>query len=234
MLPFLALALVRWIDGRSRSPVVPAVALAAILLAHPAHAPLAAAMVLLALAVAPGPPESRALHAGAVLGLGAGLTAFWLVPLASRYAMTLPLAWGDASLSGLARRLVDHPLLAVLAAATAAAWIGHARRADADRALGWLLALAPAAVALVAVDVFLGELGARWLPADRVADGVVLMLVLGASVGLAALARLVPAIPAWGLALGVIACVAALFPAGRNEPTLSLWPVRGQWPTYAE
>jgi hypothetical protein len=234
LLPLLALALVRWIDGRSRSPLVPALAVAAIVLAHPAHAPLAASMVLLALAVAPGPPESRAVHAGLVLGLGAGLTAFWLMPLVSRYAMTLPLAWGDASLSGLARRLVDYPLLGVLAVATAAAWIGHARRADADRAIGWLLALAPAAVGLVAVDALLGELGARWLPADRVADGVVLALLLGASVGLAGLARLVPAIPAWGLALGAIACVAALFPTGRNDPTLSLWPVRGQWPTYAE
>ena len=234
LLPLLALALVRWIEGRSRSPVVPAVAFAAIVLAHPAHAPLAVAMVLLALAVAPGPPESRAVHAGLVLGLGAGLTAFWLTPLVSRFAMTLPLAWGDASLSGLARRLVDYPLLAALAAATAAAWIGHARRPAADRAIGWLLALAPAAVGLVVVDAFLGELGARWLPADRVADGVVLALVLGASVGLAALARLVPALPPWGLALGAIACVVTLFPAGRNEPTLSLWPVRGQWPTYAE
>ena len=192
LLPLLALALIRWIEGRSRSPLVPAVVLAAIVLAHPAHAPLAAAMVLLALAVAPGPPESRAVHAGLVLGLGAGLDRVLAHPPGRRFDMTLPLAWGDASLSGLARRLADYPLLAVLAAATAAAWGGHARRADADRGIGWLLALAPAAVGLVAADALLGELGARWLPADRVADGLVLALVLGASVGLAALARLVP------------------------------------------
>jgi len=234
LLPLLALSLLPWLRGAAaRPPLHAAVLLAAVILTHPAHVPMACAMVLLAAALAPGPAEERARQVGLVLALAAGLGAFWLLPLLARLPMALPLAWGDASLLGLARRLVDYPLLAVVTAANVVAWGWHLRRAPAERTLAWLLVLAPAAVALVGASSLLGLLGVHWLPADRVADGLALALILGASVGLSAAARVVPALPGWALAVAAIA-VALGLSSGRSEPAVSFWPSPRQWPSYEE
>ena len=233
LLPALGAALLGWLEAAPRPRPGAALLLAAVILVHPAHAPLAVAMVVLAAALAPGPPGDRARAAAAVLGLGLGLAAFWLVPLLAHLSLALPLAWGDASLRRLAQRLVDYPVLALLLGATAAAWPWYLRRAPAERALAWLLSLAPAALAIVLADALLAALGVQWLPVDRVADGLILALIIGASVALAAAARVAPWLPAWLLGAVAIAAAVALS-SGRDEPGLSLWPAARQWPTDAE
>jgi hypothetical protein len=60
----------------------------------------------------------------------------------------------------------------------------------------------------------------------------VLALILAASVGLAAMARLAPALPAWLLA--AVAIGALVLSPGGNEPALSIWPSPPSWPTYDE
>jgi len=233
LLPVLGLSLVRWLEGAPRLGPWPSVLLAAVILLHPAHAPMAVAMVLLAAALAPGAAESRARQAAAALALGLGLAAFWLLPLLAHLSLALPLTWGDASLRRVAARLVDYPALGAATAATAAAWAWHLRRAPVDRAIAWLLSVAPAAVALLLADAALAVLRVHWLPVDRVADGLVLAVVLGAPVAVAAIVRLAPAAPVWAVSVAAIALLAALAP-GRHEPGLSLWPLARQWPTAAE
>ncbi|HUG37826.1 MAG TPA: hypothetical protein VML54_12785, partial [Candidatus Limnocylindrales bacterium] len=125
LLPLLAVALLPWLrDGASRAGLA-ALALAAVTITHPTHVPLAFSMVALAAALAPR-PSSRALLR---IGAGAlGLAAFWLLPTIAHRAMMLPLAWGDASLRALAGRLVEYPVLGLLAAASVSGWLVHARR----------------------------------------------------------------------------------------------------------
>ena len=233
LLPALGLSLVGWLDGAARPGVSAPLLLAAVILLHPAHAPIACAAVLLAAALAPGGAEARARQAVLALALGVGLAAFWLLPLLAHLSLALPLTWGDASLRRVAGRLVDYPVLGAATAATAAAWAWHLRAAPADRKIAWLLSLAPAAVALVLADALLAVLRVHWLPVDRIADGLVLAVILGAPVALAAIARQAPAVPAWALAGAAIALLVVLAP-GRHEPGLSLWPAARQWPLASE
>ena len=230
LLPLLGLSLWRPLDRAS--PAAPLL-LAAVIITHPAHAPGACAMALVAAGLAPVPVEARMHRALWTVGLGLALAGFWLVPLLAHLQMTLPLTWGDATLGGLSRRLVHYPVLSLLLVANAAAWFGHLRRPEPDRALSWLLALGPVSVALVAADALLALLGMHWLPADRVADTAVLCLILGAAAGLAEAARVTPRLPAWSLGLGAVAVLLALAPGG-DEPGLSLWPSARQWPPYEE
>ena len=53
LIPLLALACLPWLEGDRRPRALPAVLLAAVVLAHPAHAPMAVVVVLLA------PPSRR-------------------------------------------------------------------------------------------------------------------------------------------------------------------------------
>jgi len=229
VLPLLAWSLLRWAEGAARPPLASAALVAAVTLLHPAHAPAAAAMVLLA-ALHAEPRRRRLLEGGLVLALGFGLAGGWLVPLVAHLGMALPLAWQDLSLAALGWRIVSQPVLIALALLGFTGWrLGSPGLAPGGR---WLLALAPTMAGLVALDALVAApLGMAWLPADRLMDGLHLALVLVGAAGFAAVASRVtrPVIPAL-LALAI--CLPLSW--GPEEPGLSLWPAPRQWPKEQE
>jgi hypothetical protein len=227
-LPLLAWSLLRWGDGAPRPPLVAAVLVAAVTLLHPAHAPTAAVMVLLA--AWHGRPRRPRLN-GALLILAAalGLAAVWLLPLLAHLPMALPLAWADASPAGLVRRLLSQPILLVLAALGAVAWWRPAQRPVGAR---WLPTVAPAMAVVIALDALVAQpSGLAWLPADRLMDGLYLGLVLAGAVGFAVLAQPL-ARPALAAGLALLACLPLAW--GPREPGLTLWPRARDWPTEGE
>jgi hypothetical protein len=186
-------------------------------------------MVLLAAAC--GAPRRRRLVEGlALVALGLGLAGVWLLPLLAHLDMTLPLAWQDRSLPVLGWRVISQPVLPVLALLGLIAW----RSSTPGREVRgrWLLAMAPLTIGLVLVDALVAEpLGAAWLPADRLVDGLHWALVLGGALGVAALgARL--ARPRVVVPLALAACVPLAW--GAYEPGLSPWPWAAQWPKEPE
>jgi hypothetical protein len=229
VLPLLAVSLLRWADGAARAPRAAAVLIGAITLLHPAHVPAAAAMVALA-AFQVGPWRRRLLEAAAILALGLGLAAVWLLPLLAHLRMALPLAWQDDAPLALAWRVATQPALLALALLSVVAWrdralpmLGRAR---------WLLGLPPVMAALIALDALVVEpLGVAWLPADRLMDGLLLALVIAGALGLAALVSPLRR-PALGALLAVVLCVPLSW--GTPEPGLSLWPRAREWPKRAE
>lgn len=229
-LPLLGLALLRWAGGAPRPPLTAAGLVAAVTLLHPAHTPTAAAMVLLA--ATSGAPRGRRLRHGlALVALGLGLAAIWLLPLLAHLDMALPLAWQDRSLPILGWRVLSQPVLPVLAVLGLLAWRAPAP-AGATRDGRWLLAVAPVTAGLVVLDALVAEpLGAAWLPADRLVDGLHWALVVGGALGLTALAARL-ARPAVVVPLALAACVPLAW--GPYEPGLSLWPWAGQWPKEQE
>ncbi len=87
---------------------------------------------------------------------------------------------------------------------------------------------------LVALDTLVAApLGILWLPADRLADSLLLALVFGASLAAPLVAarflRLAHTTISMLLLGGMM-----LLAGGSPEPALSLWPLRGQWPKYDE
>ena len=229
-LPLLGLALLRWAGGAPRPPLTAAGLVAAVTLLHPAHTPTAVAMVLLA--ATSGAPRGRRLRHGlALVALGLGLAAIWLLPLLAHLDMALPLAWQDRSLPILGWRVLSQPVLPVLALLGLLAWRAPAP-AGATRDGRWLLAVAPVTAGLVVLDALVAEpLGAAWLPADRLVDGLHWALVVGGALGLTALAARL-ARPAVVVPLALAACVPLAW--GPYEPGLSLWPWAGQWPKEQE
>jgi hypothetical protein len=229
-LPLLALALLRWAGGAPRPPLTAAGLVAAVTLLHPAHTPTAVAMVLLA--ATSGAPRGRRLRHGlALVALGLGLAAVWLLPLLAHLDMALPLAWQDRALPVLGWRVLSQPVLPVLAVLGLLAWRAPAP-AGATRDGRWLLAVAPVTAGLVVLDALVAEpLGAAWLPADRLVDGLHWALVVGGALGLTALAARL-ARPAVVVPLALAACVPLAW--GPYEPGLSLWPGAGQWPKEQE
>ena len=235
LLPLLALSLLRWAEGGAGAPLRASLLLAAVVLVHPAHAPAGLALTGLAALVGSGTRVRRLGHAALLVALGLGLTAFWLLPLLAHLSLVLPLAWGDADLAALGRRVFSRPLIVVLAAANLAGWIMRGRELLAGAASTWLLALAPAMAGLIVTDAVLGSaFGILWIPADRLVDSLYLALILGGAVSLGAAARRLPRVPAGALGLAALAVTLPLA-GGSPEPTLSLWPGgRSQWPTYAQ
>lgn len=245
LVPLLGLACLPWLEGARGPRAWPAVLLAAVVLAHPAHAPMAVMLVLLASAFSGG--GTRRLTDGLlVVAVGFALAGFWLVPLVAHLVgsapMALPLAWADASFLGLVTAFASRPLLLVLVVLNLSAWAGIALGLRPPRPLLWLLALAPAMDALLALDIFVAApAGIVWLPADRLMDGMLLALILGASAAGVALGRAGIArygwTPPWAVGgVGIVAALAAALllaapPAGAREPTVSLWPKFGEWPT---
>jgi hypothetical protein len=249
LLPLLALSLLPWLEDTGRPRVRPALLVAAVILAHPAHLPAALALVLLAGLGAPGGWRAWWRNAALVLGAGLGIAAFWLLPLMAHLMagppMALPLAWGDASPSALASGFARRPLLLVLLAANVAGGVSLALGTRPLRRLLWLQALVPALLLVTVADAILGErAGVLWLPADRLVDACLLALILGGSVAIAGLVQAGIARYRWnppwaaagiavvlGLATGVSL---AGPPAGSHEPSLSLWPRPRDWPTSRE
>jgi hypothetical protein len=227
LLPAVTLALLGWRDGRRTGLAVPAAAvplLAALALTHPAHLPAAAA---LALAVAwPGGQGRRQRLAGAAaaLAIAALITAFWSLPLLVHLEHTRALAWGRFTP---AETLTAHPLLpALLVLAAAAARTADSAAARAVAAWPWL------AAALVAVDALVLEpAGLRWLPADRVADGAWMAVVLAAgSAGGALIRRLAARLSAPVAAVSLASVLATGF-AGAGGALL-VWPAPAAWPSW--
>lgn len=233
LLPLVPLACARPLapGGGRRAAAVLAPLVAAIVLVHPAHAPAAVALVALAALVASG---DRGRHLAAVLvalALAGALTAFWSVPLLARLEHTRALAWGRLEVPTAPLPLV---LLALAALApTLPGRDGPGRAATGGRGRAAAVALWPAVtVALVAVDAAVLEpLGLRWLPADRIADGAWMAVLLAAGVsGGRLLERLAVArrVPAPALALAAVALCVML---GMPGQALSLWPRPADWPT---
>lgn len=215
LLPLFALAVLA-----RRRPAAAAL-LAAIVVVHPAHAPAAIALLTVSSAVT-APRRERALDALAITAAGAAMTAVWSLPLLMRLEEARALAWGTATAFTTA---VRHPLLAAMAAAAALA-VPLARTPTA-RAVAWW----PwATFTLVAVDgAVLEPLGIRWLPADRVADGAWLAVVVAAGSTLGEISRR----RAWRTAPAVAVTMAAILAIGVSGRTLIVWPRAAEWPDLA-
>ena len=231
LLPLLGLALVRWVEGAPRPPLWAAPLLAAIIVTHPAHAPAAFVLVLLAAWSGPAPGGGRWRQAALVLSVGVGLSAVWLLPLLAHLRMALPLAWGDSSPRLLTNLVSQQPTLLLLLGAYGLASSRAARSGWRPAVSTWLLSLAPVLFVLLVLDAIAAPpLGILWIPADRLIDGFLLALVLGAAIGLnQSLTRR----EALYWVIAPLALVALLWP-GSGEPLLSLWPKPGEWPKYRE
>jgi hypothetical protein len=227
--PLLVFTLVRWIEDERGAlpPVAPLIA--ALVITHPAHLPTAIVIVLAAAFAGSANRWPRVRAALLLLGLAAALTAFWSLPLMARLGHARALAWGglgDGLGSALARPL---PLtliaLAVLAYRPGA--VPFPRTAGVVARVPWLMALVIAADALVAEP-----LGIRWLPADRIADGGWMALVLAAGLGAAQLIHRQAVSRGVSASMGAFAMVILLVAFAWPGRTLTLWPVHGDWPTY--
>jgi hypothetical protein len=220
MLPLLALALLRWTNDGGRFPRTAIVVLTGIVLTHPAHTPAALA-VLVAAALASPAPRATARAAGAAL-VALALAAFWLVPLLAHLGETRALAWGT-----LAHLTLASPFTALL---VALALLAVARRRS--RAFTSALHALWLAVLGVGLDALVAEpLGVRFLPADRVADGAWILLLIASGLGAGFVIDAVPRrMPAF-VAAGVVIITFILFSMpGR---ALVLWPRAADWPSYA-
>jgi hypothetical protein len=226
LLPVLVGVVLPWANGVTTvllwaAPIV----LASIVITHPTHLPAGVVIVVLAALARPARPRRLRRAVGALM-VGAGLSAFWTLPLLARLAETRPLAWGRFDARTLGTQLLDQPLLlALLLGAGLATMMAATPGERLVARLPWVLAL------VVAVDHLVVEpLGVRWLPADRLADGAWLTVVLAA--GFAA-AR---ALQRWGGRLAVRAAAATLAVAMLSVlgNPLSLWPRATDWPAYAQ
>ncbi len=228
LLPLLLAALARWSEGAGAFPARAVVPLSAlIVLMHPAHLP--AAVVLVALAALAAPPRGRRLATAlAWLGVAALVTGFWTLPLLARLAETRALAWSEQP--PLLQTLLAQPLAAVLVLLALLA-LARSRRGGPRAAA--LVAAFPGALALVVLldAMVLEPLGLRWLPADRVLDGVWLALALAASLGWAALPW--PASVRRREAVLGLAGVLALALLSLRGEALTLWPRASEWPSEA-
>ncbi len=251
LLPVLGLSLVRWVEGSSRLPLLAPPLLAAVILLHPAHAPAAILLLVTGAWLGVGGRRARVRQGVLVAALGLGLATLWLLPLLAHLRMALPLAWGDASVPSLLRVLALQPLVWLFALGWLAAWksAGQASRATGGGVSGeerrplppdserWILSWAPAMVAAVALDALVAApLGLFWLPADRLMDGLLLALLVGASLAVSSLTARLPRVrPPFAAAAVVLACIVLSWGSlASGEPSLSLWPRRGQWPKYEE
>lgn len=233
VLPLVALSLVSWVEGARRFPLGAAPLIAAAILLHPAHAPAAVLMLILATWFGEGATPRRIAQAAGVAALALGLAAVWLLPLLVHLRMALPLAWGDSSPSGLLWQLA-RPLVVVMIVTQAAAWISMRRAGGGRSTERWLHALTPAMAALVALDSFVAQArGILWLPADRLVDSLLLAVIIGAAQAAPRLAARFPRQGAPAVA-AVLLLPALLLSGGSPEPALTLWPARGQWPRYDE
>jgi hypothetical protein len=229
LLPVLIAVLSGWVEGSRPFPMTGAVLLmAAIAVTHPAHLPTAAVILLLA-SVAPGRGHrARIGTALRALGLAALLTAIWTLPLLTRLDHMRPLAWGTL-LTGPASAITTPLPLVLIGFAVLALWPGPGRLPG----TGALVARLPWTVcAVVAVDRLVAEpLGIRWLPADRVADGAWMALLLAAGLGLGRALQLLP-VRFQPRPLAAVAAVVGAALLSLPGATLTLWPRPAVWVSF--
>ena len=231
LLPLLFLVLTRWIEDQRPLPKSLSLLIAALAITHPTHLPTAVVIVLGAALASGSRRRARVSAALLALGLGAALTAFWTVPLLARLPHTRALAWGSLAtgpLSALARPL---PLILIALAVLAYRPAGTTRcprTAALIARVPWIVAL------VIAADAFIAEpLGVRWLPADRIADGGWMALVLAAGLGAGQLIQRLSASRRLPWAASAIAAVVLLALLAQPGRTLTVWPRPGEWPTEA-
>src|SRR5262249_2663773 len=232
LLPLLALSLHR-ATRRAVFPILPPILLAVIILIHPAHAPAGIVLVVLAMWRVPSLRVAQGTRAALVLAATAGLSAFWLVPVVAHLSMTLPLAWGDPTLSRIARSVGEQPLLLGLVVASVLSWWAE-RWSPSSAASRWIKNWAPAMAVVIMLDTIIAQpLGMLWLPADRIVDSFLLSLVVGASFGLPMLRQRLR-IPTMALAALSIAVSVSLSVASPAGAAVSLWPGSSpnEWPKY--
>jgi hypothetical protein len=235
LLPLLALSLAPWLET-GRPPVWAAALTAAIVLAHPAHAPIALTMLVTAALLAWAlRPHRRTLTDGlVVLGFAGALVAFWALPLLVRRSWVVPLAWGEAGVAGLAGELRTRLLLLVIAGGALCAWGAVVARRRPFEA--FLAALPLAVLGVTAGDGVLFRRG--WSPVEpgRLFDALVLTALVAAGLGLGAAAAALTRRSGTAVRpVGALAAVAALLllpGAARSEPTLTVWPAAraARWP----
>jgi hypothetical protein len=230
-LPLLPLVLAGWMQGVRRFPWILVPLVGGIALTHPAHLPAAAVLLLLAAWRAEAPRGDAVRLVTVALGLAAGLTGFWSVPLLAHVAHTRALAWGSLSWSA----IVGDPLLVTLVVLGALGTGARARRCRAVGPVATMLAVFPwAMVAVVVVDASVLEpLGLRWLPADRIVDSVWLAFVLaGGLVAARLVARIAGDRRRSRAALAAFAVAIAVL-LGLPRQTLTLWAPAVEWPRFA-
>jgi hypothetical protein len=240
LLPLLALSLRPMVES-GRAPVWAPVAAAAVVLAHPAHAPVAAAIWALALVLALllHPGRRAVWHAVAVPALGGALTAFWLLPFLVRRAWVVPLAWGDVHMGAFLTDARRRPILVGLALGAVLAWGAVvARRRPFD---AFLATLPVVTLGVVMVEAPLFRRGLVPIEPERLFDGLVFTALWATGLGAGALAGGLTRSPArerWrpAVALAAVAVLALLPQPGGAEPTVTLWPRDRalQWPTLDE
>jgi hypothetical protein len=218
LVPLLLLVLVPWLEEDRRLPRSAVLVTAAIVLAHPAMLP--AAVVLILLTAVARPPRTRRLGAAlAALALAAALTAFWTWPLLVRLENARALAWGEPP--GIGRL---GWLLLILA--LVGFWRARRPAARVVARLPWAM------LVIVLLDrVALEPLGARFLPANRVADGALIALILAAALGWSGLRRASSdGTPRREILVGLVGML-LLVAVGLRSGALSLWPRAADWPT---
>ncbi len=220
LLPLLALALVRWIASGGHRPAAAAAILAAIVLAHPAHAPAAVTLIVLAAIAGAGHKPYRLFQAGWLTLTAALLTAFWTLPLLARLGEARALAWGDPALDLLGRALSAGPLLPALLLFAAAA-VALAR----DRVAVVLTAFIPIVLLVIALD------RSAWLPANRLVDDLVLGIVLAGGLGIGRVLEVATwRVRAHAALAGIVATLIIVTLSLPDPGALTLWTDRAGWP----
>ncbi|PYM72613.1 MAG: hypothetical protein DME03_17610 [Candidatus Rokuibacteriota bacterium] len=220
LVPLLLLVLVPWLEEDRRLPRSAVLLAAAIVLVHPAMLP--AAVMLIVLAAVGRPPRTRRLATAlAALVLAAALTAFWTWPLLLRLEHARALAWGEPpGISRLGWLLVILALLGL--------WRARGPAARVVARLPWAML-----VVTLLDRVALEPLGARFLPANRVADGALIALILAAALGWSGLRRASSNGTPRREILVSLAGMLLLVVVGLRSGALSLWPRAADWPSLS-
>jgi hypothetical protein len=224
LLPLLVLMLIPWMARGSALPLGGAAVLAAIVLTHPAHAPAALVYIGIAALLGAGPIRRRLAQATFIVVLAAALTGFWTMPLLWHIEEARPLAWGDPAFAVLSRSFRAGVLMPVLLVVALAGSV--VRR---DRPALLLVLFVPVMTAVVALDP------SSFLPANRLADSLVLGLVLAAGLGSArSLALLVERRSLRARLIGVALAAGFLLLVATDSRGLVAWPSATQWPTLPD